>query len=333
METKKICLSHLMLAESAVWHLQHQLPICRIVLGQQAAECLGCDLSELEAKLDAERASRDQASDFKCTVCAKPGFLISFPTFRTFCEKCYPDAPTSTVTLSGLTSEHQAEVLRLLATLHVEEYKAELPIGSSLSELQRAIRLAGRLPSNYSCYECKESLASGLKLVVRHRNGSFHYCAGCFGQRNTGTLFNGALMAEGMNAVLYMPLPPCEIFSRMMTTEFKAGTEAAQESCELQSSQEVRWDAFHLRTRGEINRLLINTWLVQFTAFRETPDLLCLILECEVPVPANTTVYVTVEATDSIVAAAPLSIGTDGTVWSQRGGIVASIDYYCVRSS
>lgn len=334
METKKVCLSHLMLAENAVWHLQHQLPVCRIVTGVQAAEYVGCDLSELLTKLDAERASRDQVSDFKCTVCAKPGFLISFPTFRTFCERCYPDAPTSTVTLSGLTNEHQAEVLRLLATLHFQEYKVELPIGSGLGDLQRAVRRAGPLQSNYSCYECQESLTSpGMQMVVRHRNGSFHYCAGCFGQRNTATLFSGALIAEGMNAVLYMSMPPCAIFSRMMTTEFIAGAETAQETGELQSSQAVRWDAFRLRTRGEIKRLLIDTWQVQFTAVREAADLLRLTLECEVPVPANTPVTLTVEATESVVAAAPFSIGTDGTVWSQRGGIVASIDYYCFRSS
>lgn len=334
MEGQKFCLSHLMPAEITTWQLQHQLPICRIVPGVQAAEHLACDISQLLGKLEAERTSRDQIADLKCTVCANPGFLLSFTTFRTFCEKCYPDAPTSTVTLSGLTSEHQAEVLQLLATLHFQEYRAELPIGSSLRDLQYAIRCARPLQSSFSCYECKEPLNPDKQLVVRHRNGSFYYCPGCFGQKNTSTLFSGALMAEGMNAVLYIPLPPCAIFNRMMTTEFKAGSEPAQACSILQSSHAVRWDSFLLRTNGEIQRLFLDTWEPRFIMYREAPGLLRLTLECEVPVSANTPVTIRIEGTESIIAnATTVSIGTDGTVWRQDGGIVASVDYYCFRSS
>ena len=332
MEAKTICLSHLCIAENAALQLQHHLPICHIVPVAAAAHSLECDISQLEATLAAKRRDRNQACDLKCTVCGRPGFLLSFTTFKTFCEECYPDVPTCTVTLSGLTSDQHTEVLQLLADLYYKEFNVKVP-STNLAEIQRAICRAQPLKSDFSCNDChRDLIPATLHVTARHRCGSFHYCVDCFCLKNTASMLSGAFVADGLSSMPFMSARTSAVFSRLMTAEFLPESGRSLGTAEIQSSHAVRWESLRLKTRGEVRSLTINTWPASFVMHRESEEMLRLTFDYEVQVQASTPLMLVFDTSEDMETAASLAIGTDGTVWSQRGGIVASLDYYCFRS-
>lgn len=333
METRTICLSHLCIAETAAMQLQHHLPTCQLVPATVAVRSLECDISQLEATLEAKRSERNQARDMKCPVCGRPGFLLSFLTFQTFCEDCYSDIATCTVTLSGLTSDHQTAVLQLLAELHYKEFNVELS-GTCLEDMQRAIRRAQPLKSDFSCNDCHRPLTSTTQQVaVRHRNGSFHYCGECFSLKNTTSLLASAFAADGISSMPFLASRKPAVFTKLMTAEFLPEPGRSRGSTELQSSHAIRWEALRLKTLGEVRSLAINEWQAQFVVHRESEDILRLTFDYEVQVAANTPLTLVFDITDDVETASSFAIGTDGTVWRQRGGLVASLDYYCFRAT
>jgi len=117
-----------------------------------------------------------------------------------------------------------------------------------------------------------------------------------------------------------------------MTVEFLPESGRSLGTAEIQSSHAVRWESLRLKTRGEVRSLTINTWPASFVMHRESEEMLRLTFDYEVQVQASTPLMLVFDTSENMETAASLAIGTDGTVWSQRGGIVASLDYYCFRS-
>lgn len=335
MESKAVCLTHMTLVESCgtAWQIQHNLSICEVKPGQDAASQLGCLLPALRDKLETERTARNQQNASACDVCGKPGFLLKFSTFRTFCENCYPEPAANTISLSGLDSASLQRLFTQLLPLHCQEFGVTFAENLTLSSLQVAVRRAGPLKSDFVCAECGEQLTAGMpQVVVRHSTGSFHYCAVCFGQKNTSSLFTGAISVEGMSAVLNFPSHPKIVFHEVMTVEFPHTSSLAYCSTKVQSSHGVRLDTLVVRTANPVRNIWINKWRATFQAYRKDSDLLCLVLDYEVPVPYGE-MDIEIEAEAQVFAGGELGIGRDGTIWRQSGGLLCSVTYYCFRTT